>query len=48
MVYLDQSAIQELINAFPDVKFNFEREKAKVIRKGGKNVITTKGIQFSK
>jgi len=39
---------QELINAFPDVKFNFERGvgTGKVIK--GRNVIQNKGVQFSK
>jgi len=45
---LPKYAQNELINAFPDIKFNFERGKAKVIRKGGRNVISTKGVSFSK
>ena len=45
---LPKYAQEELINAFPDVEFNFERQKPKIIKKGGRNVITTKGTQFSK
>ena len=45
---LPKYAQEELINAFPDVEFNFERQKPKVIKRGGKNVITTKGTSFSK
>ena len=45
---LPKYAQQELINAFPDVNFNFKREFAtgKIIK--GRNVIQNKGIQFSK
>jgi len=45
---LPKYAQQELIEAFPEVDFNFKRESAtgKVIK--GKNVIQNKGIQFSK
>ena len=45
---LPKYAQNELINAFPDIKFNFERGKAKVIKKGGRSVISTKGVSFSR
>jgi len=45
---LPKYAQQELINEFPDVKFNFERGQPTIIKKNGKNVISTKGTTFSK